>query len=111
MDDEISIGKSMLLGFLSGLAVAFGGAVKDSPYEGFSLAKFMRSPIIGMIEAPILNHAFKPNSGFLLFLATIATERLTVEIYKLFRAVSGRYMPMKFKYGEWGVPKKIIRVK
>jgi len=93
----------MFWGYLAGLLVAIGGAIKDAPYEGFSIAKFARSPLIGMCEAPILAKALKIDK-VPLFLSTMATERITVESYKLVRAISGGYTPMKFIYGEWGVP-------
>ena len=93
------------IGAFSGLLVAIGGAIKDAPYEGFSFTKFIRSPIIGAIEAPIIGKAFKDTHPVLLGMATIATERLTVETYKLISAQAGDYIPGKFIYGEWGKPK------
>ena len=93
------------IGAVSGLLVAIGGAIKDAPYEGFNLTKFIRSPIIGSIEAPVISTVFKDTHPVLLGMATIATERLTVETYKLLRAQAGDYVPGKFIYGEWGKPK------
>lgn len=84
--------------------VAVGGAIKDAPYEGFEIIKFMRSPIIGMVEAPILGKVFHEPNPVLLGLSTIATERMTTESYKLIRAKLGYYKPSKFTYGEWGNP-------
>jgi len=97
--------KEAAIGAVSGLLVAIGGAIKDAPYEGFNLTKFIRSPIIGSIEAPVISTVFKDTHPVLLGMATIATERLTVETYKLIRAKTGQYTPAKFIYGEWGVPK------
>lgn len=91
------------IGFVSGLLVALGGSIKDAPYEGFEVGKFIRSPIIGAVEAPILGKAFKEPHPVLLGLSTIACERITVETYKLIRVQT----PGKFKVGEWGSPKKL----
>jgi len=102
---RISLLKEAAVGFVSGLLVAIGGAIKDAPYEGFDPVKFIRSPLIGAVEAPLIATAFKDTHPILLGMATIATERLTVETYKLIRAQVGQYIPGKFLYGEWGVPK------
>ena len=94
-----------IIGFLAGLTVAIGGAIKDAPYEGFNFLTFIRSPIIGAIEAPIISYGFPNSPKPLIFLSTIATERLTVEFYKLLRANVGTYVPVKFtEIGEWGKP-------
>jgi len=103
-----SVLKSAAIGGTAGLAVAAGGAVKDAPYEGFDLATFIRSPLIGAIEAPILDRVFKSPNGWLLALATIATERITTESYKLIRAKATLRPPGKFIVGEWGVPKAVV---
>lgn len=95
------------IGFVSGLLVAIGGSIKDAPYEGFELKKFIRSPIIGAIEAPILGKVFKEPHPALLGLSTIACERITVETYKLVKAGQGEYTPSKFLTGEWGTKKRI----
>ena len=100
--------ESVAIGGASGLAVAIGGAIKDAPYEGFDLATFVRSPIIGAVEGPILDRVFKSPNGWLLALATIATERITTESYKLIRAQKTLKAPGKFYYGEWGVPKATV---
>ena len=96
--------KEAAIGAVSGLLVAIGGAIKDAPYEGFSFTKFIRSPIIGAIEAPIIANTFKDTHPVLLGMTTIATERLTVETYKLISAQTGDYIPGKFIYGEYGKP-------
>jgi len=94
-----------IIGFLAGLSVAVCGAIKDAPYEGFNFITFMRSPIIGAIEAPIISYGFPSSSKPLIFLSTIATERLTIELYKLIRTSTGSYIPAKFtEIGEWGKP-------
>ncbi len=94
-----------LVGFLAGLAVALGGALKDAPYEGFDWKTFLRSPIIGALEAPILAHYFPDADKALIFLSTIGIERLTIELYKVIRAQQAKYIPGKFTtVGEWGNP-------
>lgn len=101
---EPDYGTAMLIGLAAGLLVAMGGAVKDAPYEGFKPLTFWRSPIVAAIEAPILAVAFDWPNPFLLALATIATERATVEGYKIQRS----QMPSKFLVGEWGIAKPTI---
>jgi len=94
-----------VLGFVAGLAVAICGAYKDAPYEGFDVKTFWRSPLIGAVEAPIIASFFPDAPNALIALSTIATERLTVELYKIQRADEGLYKPAKFtEVGEWGKP-------
>ena len=104
MDSDEFI-ESAFLGFLAGLVVAICGAIKDAPYEGFDMATFLRSPLIGAVEAPIIASFFPGAPKELVFLSTIATERVTVEAYKIVRAKAGVYVPAKFtEVGEWGNP-------
>ena len=101
--------RGALLGLASGLTVALGGAIKDSPYEGFDIVKFFRSPAIGLVEGAVLGN-YQPKLNVPVFyFAIIGTERITTETYKLIRARldSVNYMPIKFKVGEWGDTKKI----
>ena len=93
-----------IVGFLSGLAVAAGGAIKDAPYEGFSTVKFFRSPIVASIEGAAQKSLFPTLNDGILFFSTIGTERLTIETYKVLRA----HMPGKFSFGEWNVKKKLL---
>ena len=96
--------RGAVIGGLAGLAVAFGGAIKDAPYEGFKGKTFWRSPIIGAFWGHLLEEKYKLDN-VPLFFATIGLERATVEAYKLFRAlVKKDYIPGKFVYGEWGLP-------
>ena len=41
----------------------------------------------------------------LILLGSIATERLTVETWKVMRALTVGYRPGKFDVEEWGIPK------
>lgn len=43
-----------LIGLIAGIATALGGGYKDGLFEGFSIGKFFRSPIIGFISGFIL---------------------------------------------------------
>jgi len=99
--------QDIVVGFISGLAVSIGGAIKDAPYEGFDPVKFIRSPIIGAIEAPIIGKVFNYHQPVVLFFATVGTERVTVETYKLIRASQQQYVPGKFIFGEYGIAKKV----
>ena len=95
--------KGAAIGFLAGLAVAIGGAIKDTPYEGFKPSKFARSPIVGAAVGWIIDEAYDLPAP-ILFLSSIAGERIVVEAYKLMRAITKGYKPLKFTGGEWGVP-------
>ena len=93
--------ETAVIGFVSGLSVAIGGAIKDAPLEGFDPVKFIRSPIIGTIEGGIVGYLVPTINPYVCYFAVIGTERITTEAYKLIRA----QVPMKFQYGEWGIPK------
>ena len=95
-----------LTGFLAGLCVACGGSIKDAPYEGFKSFTFLRSPVIGLFAGLILYHLFRIKNFVVLFLAVIGLERVIVELFKLYRAVTKGYKPGKFIFGEWGISKK-----
>lgn len=98
--------KGAIIGFTAGLAVAIGGAIKDAPMEGFKPFTFIRSPIIGMIEGTVIQLVAKPALP-ITFLATIGTERITVESWKLIRGS----VPGKFKNGEWGKVRPTIQTR
>ena len=94
---------NLAAGFLGGLLVALGGALKDAPYEGFDPATFWRSPVIGSFWGVVLGEAFRGASYPLIGLSTIGLERVTVEAMKVGRARIGAYVPSKFtEVGEWG---------
>ena len=99
--------KGAVLGAVAGLLVALGGAIKDAPYEGFEAVKFARSPVIGALCGAFLGDVFRDDSDPLIFLSSMACERIVVEMYKVIRAMGGSYVPMKFIYGEWGRPKEL----
>ena len=70
-------GTAAVVGFLSGLSVAITGAIKDAPYEGFDPVRFIRSPLVGAVEGPVLLKGFGEMHPLLLYFSTIATERLS----------------------------------
>lgn len=96
--------RNLIIGLLAGTAVALGGAIKDSRYEGFDMFTFIRSPIIGAIEGMALGSITSNPNPLLLLFAIIGIERLTIETWKVFRGG----MPMKHRYGEWGRPPRMV---
>jgi len=84
---------------LSGLAVAIGGAIKDSRFEGFKPMVFLRSPMIGLLLSFLFPWPDYYNlyGDTILFCAGIGMERIIVEVYKLLR----KKKPAKFSFGEW----------
>lgn len=73
-----------LMGFLAGTLCSLGGALKDSPYEGFSKAKFPRSILVGTfwgLVSYLLN--VEP---IIAFVFAGYFERITVEGWKILRA-------------------------
>lgn len=100
--EDVAIGA--FVGFLAGLSVAIGGAIKDSPVEGFKPLTFVRSPIIGTVVGAGINSVVPKSNKVVLYLASIGGERIIVESWKLIRA----QVPGKFTNGEWGKP--IIKV-
>lgn len=82
-----------LIAAITGLAVGLHnstwGMYKDSPHEGFTWPKYMRSAIAGLIYGPIIWYLFGLDMySFahiaVLFGATYSAERATMEIYKTF---------------------------
>jgi hypothetical protein len=94
-----------LTGILAGLHAATWGMYKDAPHEGFSRAKYVRSPLIGGLLAIAIQQLMDLDArhagGFvLLFGATYAVERAVSEIYKTFirQEDQGKYfIPMQFR--------------
>jgi L-methionine (R)-S-oxide reductase len=82
---------NLLAGFLAGLLCSVGGAVKDSPYEGFKRLVFFRSIVAGTVGG-LVSLAFA-RSFVLAFAFSGYFERFVVEGWKIVR---GR-MPGKFE--------------
>lgn len=89
----VPAGRGFSIGFINGALTALGGAYKDSLYEGFSLRKFFRSPLVGGFAGWLLY--FYTRTPFELFFASLGLERMVVEFYKGF--VKSCYVPGKFK--------------
>ena len=87
---------NLVAGLIAGTLCALGGALKDSPYEGFKCLTFTRSIWAGLVAGAITS-TFTENlyvalccSGYL--------ERCMVEGYKILR----HKKPGKFDYGSLG---------
>lgn len=79
---------------LAGFAPAFGGMLKDAPYEGFELLKFFRSPLVSLLVGLSLLQLF-PSIALNYFLFGVwGGERLISEFYK--KIMKGN-IPGKFK--------------
>ncbi len=75
---------NLFMGFLAGLISSLGGALKDSPYEGFHPIKFFRSILIGTGAGAVSAHfTLHP---VLAFMFSGYLERMIVEGYKIVRA-------------------------
>ena len=71
-----------IVGFVVGAIIAFGGAWRDAPTEGFDSVKFFRSPLIGVGVALVL--LWFTDSYFQIAVAAIGYERAVAETYKTF---------------------------
>jgi hypothetical protein len=74
--------KSAFVGLTVGSIIAFGGAWKDAPTEGFDPLKFFRSPCLTVLFAMLLAHL--TDSYLQIAVASIGYERATAETYKTF---------------------------
>ncbi|MBZ5496437.1 MAG: hypothetical protein LAP85_08540 [Acidobacteriia bacterium] len=91
----------LIVGAAGGLLVAIGGALKDSQFEGFIPAKFVRSPIVSAMTG-MLFIRFSTN-WFVIALAAVGGERVGVELYKTFlkRQVRGMHANKPVSYPVW----------
>jgi len=78
----MSIFRTVLAGLVVGGIIAFGGAWKDAPTEGFDPLKFFRSPLLTVAFALLL--ARMTDSTLHVAVAAIGYERATAETYKTF---------------------------
>jgi len=83
---------NVFAGWLAGTLCSLGGALKDSPHEGFKPRTFPRSIVVGTVWGA-LSAAFT-NDFFLAFAFAGYCERLTVEGWKIVRGVK----PGKFDW-------------
>ena len=74
--------RTALVGLTVGGIIAFGGAWKDAPTEGFDALKFFRSPCLTVLVALLL--AQLTDSYLHVAVAAIGYERAAAETYKTF---------------------------
>ncbi|HUQ82871.1 MAG TPA: hypothetical protein VM076_17095 [Gemmatimonadaceae bacterium] len=74
--------RSAMIGLTVGAIIAFGGAWKDAPTEGFDMFKFFRSPCLTVLFAMLLSAL--TTSYLQIAVAAIGYERATAETYKTF---------------------------
>ncbi|HEU0175097.1 MAG TPA: hypothetical protein VFV58_12630 [Blastocatellia bacterium] len=86
------IAVNIFSGFLAGLACALGGALKDSPHEGFKSLIFTRSIFVGTFWGAV--SCFVTTDFFLSFAFSGYFERMTVEGWKIIR----QRIPGKFEW-------------
>lgn len=94
---------SIIVGLAVGFHNATWGMYKDAPHEGFSWATYFRSVVAGAIYGPLVAYVFGLDLSmaanlFLLFGATYALERITMEVYKTFIRVEDQskyFIPMQ----------------
>ena len=110
-----SIGSAALAGLAVGMVIAFGGAWKDAPKEGFEALKFFRSPITTVVFAVLLSRL--TSSYLLIAVASIGYERATAETYKTFFFPSkprGKFQgkpihhPIMLERRRWFVPAYVL---
>ena len=90
----------LTIGAVGGWLSAFGGAWKDAPKEGFEFSKFVRSPIVALLWAPIFSLVTDDYS--LIVFACIGAERMTVEFYKTFiRKKHAKFKATTPRYPQW----------
>lgn len=80
------------LGIFTGLVTASMGAWKDTLFEPFEPAKFVRSPLVTELWYLILLNKYPDAPLPILLLAAAALERLSVEGYKsILRQAPGKF--------------------
>ena len=90
-----SISSNVLIGLLAGVTVAFCGAWRASPFEGFSWRKFFKSPISGLLGGITLGN-FSQNFS-LLFFGSIGMLHMILQLVKIISLfLIGESAPSKF---------------
>lgn len=96
----MQVALNITAGLLAGLLCALGGAIKDSPHEGFKPLTFMRSPVIGFLWGCV-SIALTDNF-FLAITFSGWMERVTVEGWKILRQqVPGKHEWKRRGEREW----------
>lgn len=108
---------ALLIGAGAGTHAATWGMYKDSPHEGFSWAKYLRSillgALIGVALAPIIDLDLYRPAGMVVFFGMVyALERITMELWKGFlreEEQSKYFIPMQFAVGGKPIKERRIR--
>jgi hypothetical protein len=74
---------NVFMGLLAGLICALGGALKDSPYEGFKPLTFLRSIWVGTLGGVF--SCFVTANPYVAFCVSGYLERFLVEGWKIVR--------------------------
>ena len=79
----------LLTGLTAGLHTSTWGMYKDSPHEGFTVPKYLRSTVVSILFAPLVWQLTglsvdTPGGVFLLWGAVYLAERATMEVWKTF---------------------------
>lgn len=93
-----------VIGLLAGAHTSTWGMYKDSPHEGFSTFKYLRSIVVAVCLAPLLAHftqldLLTPAGMVVFFGFTYVCERGLVELWKTFwrdEDQSKYFIPMQF---------------
>ena len=104
MPDLHPLAIAAMVGLLSGAHAAIWGMYKDSMYEGFTVACFLRSIVVGVVVATAIQAAIglslpAPAAIVMLFGIAYAAERGIVEVWKTFvrdEDQSKFFIPMAF---------------
>ena len=84
----------IMIGLIAGLLCALGGALKDSPHEGFKPLTFTRSPLVATFWGIVSCFLIASDNFFLLLAFCGYFERITVEGWKILRGIK----PGKFDW-------------
>ena len=95
---------AVLIGLASGIHTSTWGMYKDAPHEGFTWLKYLRSTVIGVLAAIVLNRVLQLDLKMayniaVFFGATYVVERALVEFWKTFLRVEDQskyFIPMQF---------------
>ncbi len=79
----MQLAQNIFAGFLAGLICALGGALKDSPYEGFKPLTFPRSIYVGTLGGIV--SLWLTDDFFIAFCVAGYFERFIVEGWKIIR--------------------------
>lgn len=106
------------VGALSGLHTATWGMYKDAQYEGFTWPKYLRSAVLGICAALVVEALFRfdlatASGAVMLFGMAYVLERGMVEFHKSFIRTEDQskyFIPMAFAVGGRVVPSGPARV-